>query len=166
MKFPPINKSIEFWRKVRWTYSYYWVDDDYDYMYYRPTINKQALIYVSELEEGEASFLKSDIFDMDTIVDWIRDTIEAAKKEAQENYNRLEIDFVDVNETDIIARFPSLYDYEFMVEELNMYYSEKYMNYFEEQILRGNSEFTELAGKLEWKDMVEKIPFVKDIFLF
>lgn len=117
---------------------------------------KYARKYAKEMGAGdarfsdEASFLDSyRIFDPDIILAWINETKSLA---------------IDDYETKI--QFPGIMSYSKYYEEIAAHFLMRDLEYFENEIIKGNDEYIEEAVRLEWMYMLEEIPAVKDIFIF
>ncbi len=119
---------------------------------------KYATGYAIEIEAGDASFLQLDRpFDPDDVITWIEDTEQMASDDYDEE---VEAD----NETEI--DFPGIYSYANYHEEIAAYFLHKDLDRFRDEISKGNKEFIDEAIKLEWTEMIEEIPDVKEMFLF
>ena len=137
--------KIEFWESLK---EYF--ETEYDGIVAR----EEGIKFAKEIQDGDATFLSyADYYKTSEVVKWIRETIMYADDEDSEDLSITEI-------------FPNLHDYRDYADEIASYYLWQDLNKFEEQLLSGNQEFIDVAMKLNWTYMIEKIPFVKDVFLF
>ena len=119
---------------------------------------KFAIKCAKEMEQGDASVLRSDTpYDPDTILTWIEETMELVRDDEDPD-----IDYD--NET--IITFPNIESYEDYSEEIAAYFLLKDLDRFRDEISKENKEFIDEATRLNWMEMIEEIPSVKDIFIF
>lgn len=108
-----------------------------------------AIRYAKEIDGSGASFRQSDrAFDQDEIKTWIEETEDS------------------LTSTEIEIDFPNFYSYSKYSDEIASYFMWEYLDTFRDNVSKGNKDFVEEAIRLNWEDMIEEIPNVKDLFLF
>ena len=143
----------------------YWqgLKEYYETDYNGVAAGKKAEEYAQEMENGEASFLQYDRpFDPDEIKIWIDETEEGAANDYDWNVR----DQNGQGNSELDELFPNLWNYSGYKDEIASYFMWKDLDRFKEEIKKENPEFVDEALRLEWQEMIEEIPTVKDMFLF
>ena len=134
--------NIDFWKNLK---KYF--ETEYDGI----VATEEGIKLAKEIQDGDATLLAYDeYYKTSEVVKWVRGTIM----------------YADDEDLSIAENFPNLHDYRDYADEIASYYLWQDLNKFEEQLLVGDKEFIDVAMKLNWVYMIEKIPFVKDVFLF
>lgn len=119
---------------------------------------KYGEMYAKECESARASFIDMDRpFDPEEVKIWIEETEDEANGGNE---------FIDVDETSVVNMFPNLFAYAGYEDEIAAYFLLKDLEQFSTQIEKGNQEYVDEAIRLNWTEMIEQIPSVKDMFLF
>jgi hypothetical protein len=141
----------------------YWqgLKEYYETDYNGVAAGKKATEYAQEMENGGAEFIDYDRpFDPDEILSWIEEKMDFVDEEWS----------INADESKTLEQFPHLYGerkgYRAYVDEIASYFMWKDLDRFKEEIQKGNQEFADEAVRLEWQEMIEEIPAVKDMFLF
>lgn len=126
---------------------------------------EKHMIYIKEIINGDATLLDyDDNYDPGTVSDWVAATQDIAFDE--KHSLSPEGESLDISETDTVAIFPHLFDYDDAIEEIAGYFLWEEINKFKEELKDGNLEYVETAVKLDWKMMFDEIPTIRDVFLF
>lgn len=144
----------------------YWagLKDYYETDYNGIAAGKHAIEFAEEMIAGKASFLSLDRdFDPTEIGDWVSDMEDQANTEANGGFNG---EFIDISETPTLQKFPRLSNYYGYFDEIASYFMWKNLDTFREKIAAGDQDFIDEAIRLNWTEMIEEIPLVKDVFLF
>lgn len=132
----------------------YWqgLKEYYETDYNGVAAGKKAEEYAQEMEKGGAEFINFDRpFDPEDIIFWLEGSEE---------------DLDPDRDTEFMERFPNIFSYSGYEDQIASYFMWKDLDRFKEEIKKGNQEFVDEALRLEWQEMIEEIPAVKDMFLF
>jgi hypothetical protein len=135
----------------------YWegLKEYYEKEYNGIMAGKFATKYAEEISERGSSFLNYDRpFDPDEVYSWIRGTQE------DDGYQN------NPDSSELIKQFPNLYYYESYTEEIAAYFLHESIDLFKAELGKSNQEYIDEAIRLDWTEMIEEIPTVKEIFLF
>lgn len=137
--------NIDFWKNLK---KYF--ETEYDGV----IATEEGIKLAKEIQDGDATVLSyGDYYKTSEIVKWVRETIMYASDDDSEDLSIAEI-------------FPNLHDYRDYADEIASYFLWQDLNKFEEKLLDGDKDFIDMVMKLDWIYMIEKVPFVKDVFLF
>jgi hypothetical protein len=134
-------ENIAFWKDIK---EYY--EDYYDGI----LPGEEGTKYALEMSAGAASCLMyGREFDVEEIGKWIYDTIDSLE-----------------DDTEIIEIFPNLKKYPEFADEISSFFMWEHLKTFETELEKSNQEYIDIAAELQWTQMIEKIPAVRDIFIF
>lgn len=129
----------------------YWerLKDYYENDYSGILPNNNTEDNVMEMNDSGATIyvMGDDVFNADVVSQWIQDTKDNLSQNEIEEY------------------FPNIYDYD-DPDEIASWYMWDDIDRFKDEIKKGNNDFVDEAVRLNWMEMLEEIPDVKDIFLF
>ena len=136
----------------------YWEDlkEYYENDYNGVVPSDEAKEYAQEMIDGQASILSFDErpFDPYDIGKWIED----------EEYDIQNSQDFDPDEP--LNIFPHLFSYNQFKDEIAAFFLLRDLKKFKTEVSKENQKFIDEAIRLNWFDMMENIPSVKDIFIF
>ncbi len=147
----------EYWKNLK---KYY--EEDYN----GQMTGKVGTDYAKEMEDANASFLD---YDKPYLPNEVKTWIEETEEQTADDYQNEEEIFgknPGEGQSDLDREFPNLWNYKDYYEEIASYFLHKDLDRFRDKISKGDKEYIEEAVRLDWTEMLENSPDVREMFLF